>query len=103
MPPGVGAEVIAAENELLEGKAGVAGDLFDEVTEAGGLHAGVAAVLIDLIAGGFDEAEAVVGDGLFCGGPENERVSAADRVDADCRTGVLREEMGLESAAHTHS
>ena len=77
--------MIAAEDELLERKTGSVGDVFDEAAEGGGLHTGVAAVLIDLVAGGFDEEKTPVGDCLLCRGAEHKRMRAADGVDAGGR------------------
>ncbi len=47
--------MIAAENDAAGINIGFAGQCENEFTEIGGLHAGVAAVLIDLIAGRLNQ------------------------------------------------
>jgi hypothetical protein len=47
--PAVGAEVVAAEDDAVAGEVLLVGDGEDHVAEVGGPHAGVAAVLVDLI------------------------------------------------------
>jgi hypothetical protein len=55
MLPRVGAEMVAAEDEARRVEADRRGDLLDEATEVGWRHAGITAILIDLVAGRFDQ------------------------------------------------
>jgi len=98
--PGIGAEMIAAEDEGSGGKTGLVGDGFDEAAEAGWLHTGVAAVLIDLVAGGFNKKEAAIGDGLLGGGAKDERMGGADGWNAGGPVGWLVGEEALETSGH---
>ena len=57
--PGIGPEMIAAEDDPGEVDAFLAGQAFDESPEGSGRHAGVAAVLVHLVAGGLDQDRVV--------------------------------------------
>ena len=54
----------------------------NEFSEICGLHAGVAAELVDLIHGGFDEQGKIVSFGLGHGCLNHAGMGAADRIDA---------------------
>src|SRR6516225_1758429 len=55
--PDVGTEVATAENNAMAIKAEAIRDAMDEVAEAHRRHAGIAALLIDLVRGRFDQRE----------------------------------------------
>ena len=75
------------------------GDVEDEVAEFGGPQAGVAAELVDLVGGGFDEDVAVVGGGLGDGGLDDGGVGGADGVDADGLAGFVAAD-GVGESVH---
>ena len=56
-----------------QGESEIARDRFDEADELGRPHAGIAALLIDLVAGGFDQDRFIVGRGER--GLDDQRVS----------------------------
>ena len=80
--PGVGAEMVAAEDDAIEGKADAAGDGLDEVAEVGRRHAGIAAVLVDLVAGGLDQHRQAEPVGVAHGRLDDQRVRRTDRRNA---------------------
>jgi hypothetical protein len=53
--PWIGTEMVAPENEPSRIEPDFAGDRFDEADEVGGPHAGIAALLVDLVTGRLDE------------------------------------------------
>ena len=55
--PGIGTEMVAAEKNAIPGEAGAIRNAMDKVTEVRRLHAGIAAVLIDLVRGRLDQRE----------------------------------------------
>ena len=61
MLPRIGPEVIAAEDEAGKRKPGRPGDLLDEAAEVRRRHAGVAAFLVDLVAGRLDQHPRLAG------------------------------------------
>src|SRR6185312_4607303 len=58
--PRIGAKVIAAEDDAVGIDAFAGGHDVDEILEAGGGHAGIAAELVDLVAGRLDQHRLVV-------------------------------------------
>lgn len=99
--PGIGAEVIATEEDAFGGKTELCGNVEDEPAEVGGLHAGVAAVLVDLVGGGFDEDWAAVVEGLPNGGADDPGVGGTDGVDAAGGVGRVEEcEVVLKPGGH---
>ncbi len=82
--PGIGAEMIAAERDPIGRDADAVGDDPDEVAEGSRGHAGVAAVLIDLVRGRLDQHK---GRGVLRGVPESrlnhQWMGGADGSDAD--------------------
>ncbi|CDG86647.1 hypothetical protein XBFFL1_1600051 [Xenorhabdus bovienii str. feltiae Florida] len=66
--PAVWAEVIAAENQLVEGEMMFIRQLLDKAAEVCGRHASIAAILINLVGGGFDKQGGVGFPGVAHGG-----------------------------------
>ena len=80
--PGQGAEVVACQDHHVLGQVDVFGHFQDHLVEVGRLHAGVAAKLVDLVGGGFDQD----GDAALLGAAQrdlnDQLVGAAIRGDA---------------------
>ena len=93
MLPGIGAEVVAAEDEVMGVKADAVRDFQGEVAEEKGGHAGVAALLVDLVGGGLEEEGGAVQEGLLHGGFDDPGVGGADGIDS------LRAAVGEEKGA----
>ncbi len=55
MLPRIWTQMIATQNKALGIKAEAGCNVFDKAAEISRCHAGIAAILIDLIAGGFDQ------------------------------------------------
>ena len=86
--PGVGAEVVAAEDQPARLETDPPRDAGHEIAEARRRHASIAAVLVDLVAGRLDQNRGAVGHALQQGGFDGEGVGRADRRDADARAGM---------------
>jgi hypothetical protein len=82
VPPRVWTEMIAAQNEALGRQATRGGELGHEGAEIGGAHSCVAALLVDLVAGRFDQERCAVPDGAVNTRLQHLRMSGADRVDS---------------------
>src|SRR5690606_10709461 len=78
VPPGIGPQMVAPENELVATQAHLPGQRLHERHEILWLHAGVPAVLVDLIGRGLDEGWGAVFHRLFHGGPQGQGVGRAD-------------------------
>ena len=80
--PRQGAEVVACEDHHVLGQVDVLGHFQDHLIEVCGLHAGVAAELVDLIGGGLDQD----GDAALLGAAQrdldDQLIGAAIRGDA---------------------
>jgi len=77
------AQMLAADEDALMGEAAGVGDLAHIVDEAGRRDAGVAAELVDLVAGGFDEDGGVARQGLSQAGFDHAGMGGADGRDAE--------------------
>ena len=82
MLPRIGAKMIAAENDPGGVKTDARRDTFHEIAEIGGRHAGVAALLVDLIAGRLDENSLARAKRQRQGGFDDEGMGGANRSDA---------------------
>ena len=71
------------------GQAARGCDAGDEARKSAGAHAGIAAVLVDLVAGRLDQQRGAVGQRLINAGLEHHRMGGTDRRDAAraCRHG----------------
>src|SRR5512147_2694851 len=78
--------MIAAENNLASRKLLVFGKLRYEVPETRGLHARVAAELVHLVRGGFDQNEGVIPPRMVHSRAEDIGIGGTDRADADRRS-----------------
>ena len=81
--PGVGPEVVAAQHEQLRRQALDAGQRFDEAAEVDRRHAGVAAVLVDLVGGRLDQRRPAERGALAQRRRQHDRMRRAHRRDAD--------------------
>ena len=87
--PWIGPEMVAAEDDATQVDAFLSGQVFDEGFEGGRRHAGVAAVLVHLIAGGLDQDRIV---GVAMGGEhggERLRMRGAPGGDAALLAGAV--------------
>ncbi len=89
VPPGVRAEVVAAEDHAVGRHALLAGDAHHEGVEIGGPHACIAAVLIDLIARRLDQDRAPGQMAASQSCPQDHGMRRADGGDAARRSTVL--------------
>ena len=80
--PGVRPEMVAAENQPPGIEADLRRDSLHEGAEARGRHAGIAALLVHLIAGRLDEHGRVIGDALQQRRLDGQRMRGADRSNA---------------------
>ena len=76
--PGIGAEMIAAEDEGCGVEPALGREVADEVAEAGGRHPGIAAVLVHLVAGRFDQHRRAAPARMAQGGLEHHRMGGTD-------------------------
>ena len=83
VPPRVGTEVVSAEDHAGNGVLLPGRRLGDQRPEAGRAQAGVAAELVDLVAGRLDEHDRLVAPALRHGGLEHEPVGRTDRRQPD--------------------
>ncbi|MBB4330535.1 hypothetical protein GGE17_000995 [Rhizobium leguminosarum] len=74
--------MIASQDDAFGWKISRCGDVLDEPAKVHRRHRGIAALLIDLIAGGFDEDRPVLHAGTPKGCLNDQRMSRADRSDA---------------------
>ncbi len=81
MAPDMGAEVIAAQHQLAGRQARLRYQFPHKVAKSVRPHAGIAAVLIDLIAGGFDQEQAAIARCLVRGCPDRPGMRRTDRWD----------------------
>ena len=79
--PGVGAEVVAGEDDALGGEAVLVGDPLDEVAEVLRGHARITAILVDLVAGSLDQQRRLVG--------------SVARIDASSTMGCAEQTEGM--------
>ena len=82
--PRRGAQVVAAQQHAVWRQADAVGDGQHEAAEVGGLHAGVAAELVDLVGGGLHQQRRAVVQRLVHGGLDDQGMGRADGVDAEC-------------------
>jgi hypothetical protein len=75
--------MVAAEDQALTGEVDSVGDAFDEGAKVGGRHAGVAAVMVDLVAGRLDQHRAVIRVALAKRSLDDDRMGGADGGQAD--------------------
>ena len=83
MAPGEGPEMVAPQDERGWRIALLRRDLGDKGPEVGGAHTGVAAELVDLVAGRLDEHDRLVAHALPQGRLEHEAIGRADRGQPD--------------------
>ena len=74
--------MIATKNKMVPRKSDAFGDLLDEAAETGRRHAGIAAFMIDLVAGCLDQHGHRFGKAAQECGLDHHRVSRADGGDA---------------------
>ena len=86
--PGVGAEMVATQDQQAPVEPNLPRDTVDEVAEARRRHPGVAAILVDLVARRLDQDRGSVRHALQKGGFDREGVGRADGRDADARAGL---------------
>ena len=94
--PGVGAEMVAAEQHPFGRQDCMGGDLRHVRPERGRSHAGVAAELVDLVRGRLDEHPLSVPLSLAQCGLDDERVRGTDGVDPLAAAGLVPLEELLE-------
>ena len=86
--PRQGAEMVAGENDLLLGHTGLGGELHDELIEISRVHAGIAAVLVDLIGGRLDQDRLAGGLRARKRSLQHKLVCAAVGRNADLRAAL---------------
>lgn len=74
--------MVAAAQDAVGGHTFFLCQAIQERPEIGGGHAGVAAVLVDLIGRGLHQDDGIVGFRAAQGGADDERIGAAAGVDA---------------------
>jgi hypothetical protein len=79
--PGVRAKMVATEQDALPRKVGSRSNLLHALPKVRGRHSGVAAELIDLIAGSFDQQRAIAHERVPHGGFNDPRMRRTHRVD----------------------
>ena len=87
--PGVGTQVIAAENQLGAWQRGPLGETENEIAKRCRAHARITAVLIDLVGGGLDHGELAGVGSEPQRSFEHRRVCRAHRVHADRLAGLV--------------
>ena len=87
--PRVRTKMVAAEQDAVGGKTHCCGDAQHEGAEIGGGYAGIAAVLIDPIAGRFDTGHGLGGDGLVKGSFDHKGMGRADRGQTGAGAGIM--------------
>ena len=93
--------MVAAEDQALAREADPVGDPVDEGAEVGRGHAGVAALMVNLVAGRLDQHWAVVGLALAKGGLDDDRMGGADGGRADpVARGVAFRQVEEDVAGH---
>ena len=100
VPPGLGAEVVAAEDDRRAVEPGLVGEPVDHGHEVRGRLAGVAAVLVHLVRGRLDHQGAAEGAGEAQRGLDHLRVGGADRGDGGARARAAAGDDVLEDGAH---
>jgi len=100
--PDIGTEMIAPEQHPLTGEPDLIRQAPHDVPESRGLEAGVTAVLIHLVGGGFDQHGPVGGPGVLQGRAQHQRVGRADGSDPHRFTGTVALHQ-LEQCSHRSS
>ena len=90
--PGIRTEVIAAKDQAFTRESVGIGQAFHVSAKLRRSHAGVAAKLIDLVGGGFDQQGRVITPGNLHGGEQHLLVAATHAVE----TAALALAMGLD-------
>ena len=85
--PGIWPKVVAAEDDPFERKLFFCGDAPDQTGKIAGQHAGIAAELVDLVAGRFDHQRVGESCRVARRGPDDKRMRGADRRDT-CRRAI---------------
>ena len=85
--PGVGAKVIAAQHDLPLGTALLPRQIVHPRHKIGGRHAGIAAPVVDLVAGRLDQHGRARLAPVAQGGAQHDRMGGTDRGDAPWRSG----------------
>ena len=80
--PHMRSQMIAAQNELALRQTRPRHQRLDEIAKSGRPHAGIAAILVDLIAGRFDQQQGAVIQRLLGGRPDHPGMRRTDRCDA---------------------
>ena len=80
--PRVRSEMIAAEDQAIDRETRFVRMRLDKAAEAGRRHAGVAAVVVDLVAGGLDQHIRAPRRAMAQGSLDDQRMRRADRGDA---------------------
>lgn len=83
MLPRVGPQMISTEDQPVEIETDGPRDALDEVAEVLRRHSGVAAVLVDLVAGRLHEHVAAASEAMAKSRLDHPRMGGADRRDAD--------------------
>ena len=94
--PGVRAEVVAAQDQPLARETFLIGQRAHVVAVLRWGHAGVAAELVDLVGGRFDQQHGAVRQCDMHGCAQHLLVAAADAVQADVGTGAVGGKQGLQ-------
>ncbi len=81
--------MVAAEDQPARIESDLPRDAGHELPKPGRSHAGIAAILVDLVACRLDQNRGPVGHALQESGFDGERVGRADRRDADARAGMV--------------
>jgi len=107
--PAVRAQMIAPEQQAIDGQRGARGNLGDVGPEIHRRHARVAAKLIDLVGGRLDERVLAAAGGGTQGSFHDQRVRAAHRTDPRSAAGLMRPDQfeqcfhGISAALSAHS
>ncbi len=86
--PRVRAEMVAAQDHLRAVEPDRVRDAPDQVAEVGRPHAGIAAILVDLVAGRLDQGRAAIRHRLSQRRLDHQRMRRAHRGDADGLAGL---------------
>ena len=97
--PAIGAKMIATQNELLMGKIQPGGHLEYEVAKRLRRHSRVAAKLINLIGGRFNQQKMVMSKGIMQGGFQHHGVCGAHRIYS-FHTALLMRSYNLKNIFH---
>ncbi len=88
--PRIGAQMVPAQQNALARQADLVGEAVDEVAEHLGRHTGIAAVLIDLVAGRLDQHHAHIGlQRVDESRLDDQRMGRTDRIYAASLAGLV--------------